>query len=62
MPATSSGRPWRFDPEQAIAPAQELFHAHGYDTVRVADGTEALGINTPSVYAASQGLSIERAG
>lgn len=46
------GRPRRFDPEEAVAAAQRLFHAHGYDGVSVADVTEALGINPPSFYAA----------
>lgn len=46
------GRPRRFDPEAAVATAQRLFHAHGYDAVSVADLTEALGINPPSFYAA----------
>jgi TetR/AcrR family transcriptional repressor for divergent bdcA len=46
------GRPRRFDPEQAVATAQSLFHARGYDAVSVADVTDALGINPPSFYAA----------
>ncbi len=46
------GRPRRFDPDQAVATAQQLFHARGYDAVSVADVTEALGINPPSFYAA----------
>lgn len=46
------GRPRRFDPETAIATAQRLFHARGYDAVSVADLTEAIGINPPSFYAA----------
>jgi TetR/AcrR family transcriptional repressor for divergent bdcA len=46
------GRPRRFDPEQAVATAQRLFHARGYDAVSVADLTVALGINPPSFYAA----------
>ena len=46
------GRPRRFDPDAAVATAQHLFHAHGYDAVSVADVTEALGINPPSFYAA----------
>jgi len=46
------GRPRRFDPEQAVAIAQGLFQARGYDAVSVADITEALGINPPSFYAA----------
>lgn len=46
------GRPRRFDPDQAVATAQHLFHAYGYDAVSVADVTDALGINPPSFYAA----------
>jgi TetR/AcrR family transcriptional repressor for divergent bdcA len=46
------GRPRRFDPEQAVATAQQLFHARGYDSVSVSDVTEALGINPPSFYSA----------
>jgi len=46
------GRPRAFDSEEAIARAQRLFHARGYDAVSVADLTEALGISPPSFYAA----------
>jgi TetR/AcrR family transcriptional repressor for divergent bdcA len=46
------GRPRRFDPEQVVATAQQLFHARGYDAVSVSDVTEAIGINPPSFYAA----------
>lgn len=46
------GRPRRFDADEAIATAQQLFHARGYDAVGVADVTAALGINPPSFYAA----------
>lgn len=46
------GRPRGFDPEEAVALAQELFHARGYDGVSVADLTTALGIKAPSFYAA----------
>lgn len=46
------GRPRSFDPDQAVATAQRLFHARGYDAVSVADVTGALGINPPSFYAA----------
>ncbi len=45
------GRPRRFDPQEAVAVAQDLFHARGYDAVSVTDVTEALGINPPSFYA-----------
>jgi TetR/AcrR family transcriptional repressor for divergent bdcA len=53
------GRPRRFDPEQAVATAEGLFHSRGYDAVSVADVTDALGINPPSFYSAfgsKQGL------
>jgi TetR/AcrR family transcriptional repressor for divergent bdcA len=46
------GRPRRFDPDEAVTIAQQLFHANGYDAVSVADITEALGINPPSFYSA----------
>ncbi|WP_043829101.1 TetR/AcrR family transcriptional regulator [Muricoccus aerilatus] len=46
------GRPRKFDPEMAVATAQAMFLARGYDAVSVADITEALGINPPSFYAA----------
>jgi TetR/AcrR family transcriptional repressor for divergent bdcA len=50
--ALRRGRPRRFDPDEAVAVAQQLFHARGYDAVSVADVTKALGINPPSFYAA----------
>jgi len=46
------GRPRAFDKEEALAKAQALFHAKGYDALSVADLTEAIGINPPSFYAA----------
>jgi TetR/AcrR family transcriptional repressor for divergent bdcA len=46
------GRPRRFDLDKAVATAQGLFHARGYDAVSIADITDALGINPPSFYAA----------
>jgi TetR/AcrR family transcriptional repressor for divergent bdcA len=46
------GRPRQFDPAQGIEIAQQLFHKRGYDDVSVSDVTAALGINTPSFYAA----------
>lgn len=48
----SRGRPRGFDPDAAVATAQHLFHARGYDAVSVADVTDALGINPPSFYSA----------
>lgn len=46
------GRPRQFNPDEAVATAQRLFHEKGYDAVSVADLTRALGINPPSFYAA----------
>lgn len=46
------GRPRAFDRDDALAKAQVLFHAKGYDALSVADLTQALGINPPSFYAA----------
>lgn len=46
------GRPRRFDPDEAVATATQLFHARGYDAVSVSEVTEALGINPPSFYSA----------
>lgn len=50
--ARTRGRPRSFDPDEAVATAQGLFHARGYDGVSVADIIEVLGINPPSFYAA----------
>lgn len=46
------GRPRQFNPDEALAVAQRLFHEHGYDAVSVADLTAAFGIKPPSFYAA----------
>lgn len=46
------GRPRKFNPDEAVATAQRLFHEKGYDAISVADLTKALGINPPSFYAA----------
>ncbi|WJH39629.1 TetR/AcrR family transcriptional regulator [Aliirhizobium terrae] len=46
------GRPRAFDRDEALAKAQALFHAKGYDALSVADLTEAIGINPPSFYSA----------
>jgi TetR/AcrR family transcriptional regulator, repressor for divergent bdcA len=50
--ARPRGRPRQFDPVEAIAMAQQLFHAKGYDNVSVEDVTTALRIKAPSFYAA----------
>lgn len=46
------GRPRTFDRKEALAKAQKLFHKRGYDSVSIADLTDAIGINPPSFYAA----------
>jgi TetR/AcrR family transcriptional repressor for divergent bdcA len=46
------GRPRLFDPDEAVATAQRLFHSRGYDAVSIAHLTQAIGINPPSFYAA----------
>lgn len=46
------GRPRRFDPDEAVAIAERLFHARGYEAVSVTEITDALGINPPSFYSA----------
>ena len=51
-PSRPRGRPRRFDPGDAVATAQRLFHTRDYDAVSVADVTDALGIKPPSFYAA----------
>lgn len=45
------GRPRRFDREEALRKAMELFWRRGYDGASVADLTAAMGINSPSLYA-----------
>lgn len=56
MPITKNprgrGRPRRFDPDEAVAIAERLFHARGYEAVSVTEITDALGINPPSFYSA----------
>lgn len=52
MTAQQRKRRPAFDREEGVAKAQALFHRHGYDAVSIADLTEQLGINPPSLYAA----------
>lgn len=46
------GRPRTFDRDAALETATRLFWTRGYDSVSIADLTHALGISTPSLYAA----------
>ncbi|SAL16294.1 TetR/AcrR family transcriptional regulator [Caballeronia humi] len=46
------GRPRAFDREAALRRAMELFWAKGYDHCSMNDLVDAMGINSPSIYAA----------
>lgn len=46
------GRPRSFDREQALLRAMEVFWAKGYDGAAISDLTAAMGIGSPSLYAA----------
>jgi AcrR family transcriptional regulator len=46
------GRPRAFDTDAALDQAMEVFWRHGYEGATIAQLTEAMGINPPSLYAA----------
>ncbi|WP_315747602.1 MULTISPECIES: TetR/AcrR family transcriptional regulator [unclassified Bradyrhizobium] len=46
------GRPRTFDCDVALDHAMEVFWRHGYEGATIAQLTEAMGINPPSLYAA----------
>ena len=46
------GRPRSFDRQQALQAAMQVFWTKGYKGTSMADLTHALGINSPSLYAA----------
>lgn len=50
--AKPRGRPLAFNQEKALETAMQVFWAHGYEGTSMAELTDALGINKPSIYAA----------
>ncbi len=51
-PVRSRGRPANFEHEEALQKALHVFWTRGYEGTSIAELTQALGINRPSIYAA----------
>jgi AcrR family transcriptional regulator len=50
--AMRTGPPREFDLDRTLDSAVQVFWQQGYEGTAIADPTEALGINRPSLYAA----------
>jgi AcrR family transcriptional regulator len=51
-PARPRGRPLAFNQDEALDKALRVFWVRGYEGASMAELTEALGVNKPSIYAA----------